>query len=511
MKKLLCLVLSLMLILSSVSAYASIEYTLLEKWQRQVDFGNGIKGSLTLDVSGEAEWAKLLAPISGIPMEIRAIHDDPVFQYRIYASKGEELLGLTQLYGDDKAIYLKSDLMPETLLTLPTGGDVMNRLAKVQEGQFPSLYSAMMNILNVPQTSWEGKWMPALSAYESAIEIWLENYASAPSVMRDENGNATVLVRYDIPADAVKNQIKALWGNVLEDTTLLPLLTVQMNQAQQDAYLNPHLKYYYDQVVDGLALQGNVILEREMTAKGDPVRTDMLFPLDHDGWTQLKISQLDKTTSIDVQGKDQQFVLEISEAATVAGSKSYQGRVRYIPADKEQKAVAASFTLVDIKSASKDADGRAHDVNNWMVNVQPDAEFSGEGWENIEPFEVAIRVHMHSKSHQTNPVTIETEVTLKLKDAEITAALKLITRSKWVLDELPTEGAQDISAMDEKERAQFFTDLGMNGLTVLMMAGQGSATDGAVEAEPTAVPAEVTAQPEATAQPSEAPAEEKAE
>lgn len=496
MKKLICLVMSLMLIMLSVTAYATVEYSLWEKWQRQVAFGNGIKGTLTVDVSGEAEWAKLLAPLSGVPLQIRAIHDGDIFQYRLYAEKDEEMLGLTQLYGDGQAIYLKSELLPETLLSLTTGGDVLNSLAGVQAEESPSLYSAMMNILNVPQTTWEGKWQPALSPYEEAIELWLESYASAPSVKRAEDGSATVLVRYDIPQEALKNQIKAMWGNVLEDAVLLPLLQGQLNQAQQDAYLNPNLKYYYDQVIDALALSGNVVLEREMTAKGEAVRTEMTFPLDNDGWTQLQVKQIDQTTSFDLQGKDKQFLVETTKTASNDSSAAYQGRICIVPEDKAKKAFAAAFTLVETKSSSTDEDTRSHDISNWTVKLQPDEEFSGEGWEEFEPMELTARVHLSSKKLQSNAVTFEVDLGLKLADAEVAVALHLSTRSKYVMDELPTQGAADIAAMEEAERTQLLIDLGMNGLTVLQMMNQETAEPAAtesVEPMPTETPAVVEA------------------
>lgn len=506
MKKLICLVLSVMLVLAALPASAAIEYSLWEKWQRQVDFGNGIKGTLTVDVAGEAEWVKLLAPLSGVPLQIRAIHDGDVFQYRLYAEKGEEMLGLTQLYGDGQAIYLKSDLLPEMLLSLTTGGDVMNRIAGVQEGESPSLYSAVMNIMNVPQTNWEGKWQPALSAYEEAIELWLESYASAPSVKRAEDGSATVLVRYDIPQEALKTQIKALWGNVLADATFLPLLQDQLNQAQQDAYLNPNLKYYYDQVIDALALDGNVVLEREMTAKGEAIRTEMIFPLDVEGWTQLHVKQVDKTTGFDLQGKDKQIVLEMTETDGNADSTAWQGRVRIIPEDKEKKAFAAAFTLVEVKSSSTDEDTRSHDISNWTVDLQPDAEYSGEGWVAFVPTELTARVHLSSKKLQSNAVTFDVDVTAKQAEAEVAVALHLSTRSKYVMDELPTEGAENIATMDEAERTQLFIDLGMNGLTVLQMLNQETveaapaetAEIAATEAPAVADDAETTEAPAAT-------------
>lgn len=507
MKKLICLLLCLMLTLTCATAMAKVEYTLMEKWQRQVDFGNGIKGTLKLNVSGQADWAKLLAPISDIPMEIRAIHDDESFQYRMYVENGEELLGLTQLYGDEQTVYLQSELLPDTLLSLPTGGDVLNRLAGVTAEESPSLYSAMLNILNVPQTTWEGKWLPALDAYSSAIELWLENYASAPSVLRADDGSATVLVRYEIPADGLKSQIKALWANVLQDATLLPLLKGQLNQAQQEAYLNTSLQYYYDQVIDGLPLSGSVILEREMTAKGDALRTAMTFPLAQDGWSSLTIRQADGVTSLDVQGTDKQLALELTETLATGSSAAYQGRLRYVPADKSQEAVAAAFSLVKTQSSSVDEDTRSHDRTVWTLNVEPDAEYTGEGWTDIQPMEINLSMHLHSKSQQSNPVTVEVNLAVKLAEAEIAVDLSLMTRSKWVMDNLPTEGALDVTTLPAEELTQKLADLGLNGLTMVQRLNQENASPEEPAAEATAEPVPATAT-ELTDKPTEKPSAE---
>ena len=102
MKKVLCLLLCLMLTAAVLPASA-VEYSLVEKLQRQIDFGNGLKGTLTLSFDGDAEWLQLIAPLNGVTWQIRSIQDknDPnVFQRQIYTLNGEEQVGLTQLYGD---------------------------------------------------------------------------------------------------------------------------------------------------------------------------------------------------------------------------------------------------------------------------------------------------------------------------------------------------------------------------------------------------------------------------
>lgn len=501
MKKLICLLLSVMLVALCTTAMAKVEYTLLEKWQRQVDFGNGIKGTLKVNVDGDADWAKLLAPLKDVPMEIRAIHDGDTFQYRLYVEKGEEMLGLTQLYGDQQTVYLKSDLLPDALLSLNAGGDVLNTLAGVTAQQNPSLYSAMLNLLNIPQTSWDGKWVPALKPYESAIELWLESYASSPSVLRGEDGSATVLVRYDVPADAVKAQLKGLWSNVLQDGTLLPLLQAQLNQAQQETYLDANWLYYYEQVIDALPLEGSVVLEREMTAKGDTLRTDMVFPLAQDGWSSLTIHQAEEATSFQLQGSEKELALDLEK--TVSGdSGNYQGKLRYVPADKAQKAAALAFTLVETKTTAVDEDTRSHDMTTWKLNIQPDGDYTGEGWETITPAEVNLQLHLHSKSQQSSPVTVAVSADVKLAEAQIAVELELMTRSKWVMDSLPTEGAVDVASLSTEEVTRKLADLGLNGLTMIQRMNQETASAEEPVAEPAVQPSEAPAEP--SAEPAEA-------
>lgn len=490
MKKFLCMMLCIALAASCVPALAEITYSLPEKWQRQVDFGNGVKGTAALNVSGEAEWAKLLAPLNGKPIEIRAIQADERFQYRIYAEDGENMVGLTQLYGDGEAVYLKSDLLPDMLLTLATGGDVLDSLTNQEGKNNPALYSAMGNILGVPQTSWEGKWQPALSAYETAVEMWMEGYASAPSVKRDEAGNATVLVRYDIPAQAVKEQIKALWRNVLQDPVLLPLLKAQMTEKQQAAYLDPNWQYYYDQVIDGLPLDGSVVMEREMTPKGEAIRMDMTLPLSMGGFTELRVDQDGTATTFTLQGESCQVMLDVDHVTSLDHGGSWVGKWHVIYADAARENLALAFTYTMAKSASVDEDTRAHEITDHTLRLEKDGAFEGTA-KTFEPMEMTARVHLHSKGMQYNPVSLDVAATFKQGNGSAEVTLDMITRSPWVLDDLPTEGAKDAAAMPREELAQMLVDLGMNGLTKMMMVGQQAAIP---------LP-EITAVPEDTAEP----------
>ena len=508
MKKFLCMALCLALVFTSATAMAA-EYTLAEKWQRQVAFGNGVKGTINLNVSGEAEWAQLLSPLNGTELEIRAIQKDGRKQYRLYAEKGEDMVGLTRLFSQDNELYLVSDLLPDIILRLSTGGDLINLLTGGKEGDAPNWYSAALSLLDIPETTWNEKWVPVLTRYEKELELWLESFASAPSVKRDGDA-ATVLARYDIPAEGLKAQMKALWQEMLADADLLALMQDQLTQEQQQAYLNPGLQGYYDGLIDSMSLGEGIVLEREMTTKGEVLASSVTLPMDRmpGGWTVLKLLQREQETTLLLEGKDAVFSLTLSQNVSTANSTAWSGTLRY--EDGKDLPLAVDFTLVKIATASVDADSRSHQVTSWSLKAEQSKD-TEMPCRTFQPFAADLLIHMNSRNAQINPVNLEIGLTVKLEQAEIEAKVSLTTHSPWVLDDLPVGKEMDVAAMSEKERKQFFADLGRNAL-VTMMGIRNDVSDQETEQPmPTLEPApSATPEPEPTevpaAEPTETPA-----
>ena len=473
MKKFLCLALCLALVFASATALAA-EYTLAEKWQRQVAFGNGVKGTISLSVSGEAEWAQLLSPLNGAEIEVRAIQKDGRKQYRLYAVKGEDMVGLTRLFSQDNELYLVSDLLPDVILRLSTGGDLINLLTGGKEGDAPNWYSAALSLMEIPETTWAEKWAPVLARYEKELELWLESFASAPSVKRDGD-TATVLARYDIPAEGLKAQMKALWQEMLTDAELQELMQGQLTPEQQQAYLNPGLQGYYDGLIDGLKLDDGVVLEREMTTKGEVVASTVTLPLDRmpGGWTALKLLQHEKETTLRLEGDESSLSLTLSQTVTTANSTAWSGMLRY--EDGNDLPLAVDFTLVKIATTSVDADSRSHQVTSWSLKAEQ-SQNAGAECRAFQPFAADLLIHMNSRNAQINPVNLEIGLTVKLEQADMEAKVSLTTHSPWVLDELPVGKEMNLAAMSEAERGQVFADLGRNAL-VTMMSIKGDALE----------------------------------
>lgn len=504
MKKVLCLLLCLMLTAAVLPASA-VEYSLVEKLQRQIDFGNGLKGTLTLSFDGDAKWLQLIAPLNGVTWQIRSIQDknDPnVFQRQIYTLNGEEQVGLTQLYGDGQAMYLRSALLPETVLSLNTSGDTLDHLAG-RNGGAVNWYSAAANIMSLPETSWNDYWTPVLARYEESLQAWLDSFAGAPSVKRDANGEATLLIRCDIPADALKAKLKSVIAEVLEDPELIDLLKGQMSPEQQETYLNRFLTYHYDQQIDALPLEKDIVWERELTAMGETIRSTMIFPVANiiDGFAELRIEQVREITTVSLTGEKGELTYVAETTMASAEDEKHAGRVRWIPADAAQEPMAIAFETSKTLTSYTEEDTRGHDLTTLSIKLRQDENapaLEGRTYAAFEPVEISAQIHIHSKNANLNPTTLEVNASAVWADAQLDAAFQIKTYSPWVMEALPTEGARDVSGMKQEELAEALGNLCMNGLLTLM------SMQGTQPAEVPAQPTEAPAAPDVTDAPAEA-------
>lgn len=475
MKRIACLALCLVMALFCVNAGAA-QYTLPEKMMRQMNFGSGLKGSLQLTVSGEGELAKLLAPLSGADIELRAIRSDKLFQDQLYVLSGEEQQGLTQVYGDDDTLRVRSALLPDTLLTMQTGGDPVGRLLGGGEGN-PAWYSAALSLLAVPDATWEETWVPAITPYETAVELWLKAYGAAPSVVHDATGDTLMMIRYEIPASAVKSELTSLLTQALADETLLTLLKEQLTEEQQATYLNPALLSYYAQVVDALPLTGSITLEREMTTMGEARRTTLSFPLPENdgGFTAFQLEQDSADLTFTLDGAEKTVALVMKSSSSSAEGASWSGILRVLPgADaKDQKPLSAAFKLSKTETSRVDDDTREHVITTWQLEAEPDLSHltaddpTRADYLDFGTVKAEGSIHFHSKNADSSPTTLEITGSLTMQDLQASLTCTLKTTSPWVLEDLPTEGGEDLLTLTDERKTELLTTFASNALAML--------------------------------------------
>ncbi len=472
MKKFLCLLLCLCMLVPTVSLAA--DYTLPEKMARQLEFGSGLKGSMTLNVAGDAAWAQMLSALNGADVQLRAISADGKSQLQLYLLDGEEQRGTTVVYADDASLEIQSELL-EQVLTLPVAGDVLNAMMGIGETQNPSLYSVASKLLTITSDVWEASWTPALEPYYAKLEKWFSGFAAAPSVIKSDAGETNMLIHYEVPVSEVKEELLVLLADLLGDESLQALLREQMSQAQQDAYLNPNLMYYYAEMVRGLDVDGTLVLERQLTTLGDAVRTEVTLPLpaNDGGYTTLHVKQENSETSVTFSGNVK--TLGFSMKTNTEGEHgSWEGILQMIPNEpsEENKALSIGFKVNSTRTSSTDADARDHEITTYDVTVAPDLTHLDENdasrafYQDFATITGTVTTHFRSKNAQSSPTTLEVTADLDFGDEQLNLQMTLKSTSPWTVEAISGANAVSLADMTAEQKTEIASTFWASWMTL---------------------------------------------
>lgn len=496
MKRMICLLLTLLLVVGCVNAQAVQYDSLAEKLARQLEKGSGLKGALTFTAAGDGEWVRLLAPLSGRQLSLRGLQgEDGRMEYSLFEGGDDgEHLGLTQLYTGGSKLYLRSDLLIDSLYSLPVHGDLLSSFTGIGS-ETPTFYSALCAASSLRPEDWAAEWAPLLERYEAHIDDWMTPYGAEPVVTRVGVVSQVEIV-YELPIDAVKAEMKALLHMALSDEALLKQLRSVMTDEQNAAYLDPAFAWYYDQLIDGMSMTENVKLTRRMSAQGEVMGTVLHFPLvGVDGWTALTIETNEPAVSITLTGQGQ--------SVTFTGENdgvSYGGSVVCVQAEGDTLGFA--YLAEKTTDAYIDEENRTHEITDWAIQLDPVGNAAA-----FDPAVLQLRLHYYSKPAATQATTLEVTLQGTLPGGEISFAGRFRSVSPWDFStDLPTAGDRDMSAMTAEERGEVIADLLVNALVVFGLEDDSAAAESpaeipAPEADPSPAPAEEAA---------EAPAEEAA-
>lgn len=495
--RILCLLLCLTLACSA--ALAADSYTQPEKMSRQVKSGSGVKGAVTLAVAGGSEWLDLLLPFTGSDLQVRYIVNGDKFQGQLYAlDDQEQQRALTQVYGDGSHIYLRSDLIPGTVLSLPSGSGLMEAFFG-SEGSNPTFYSVVEKLLSVSDEDWERKWAPTLEPYEAALEQWLTGFASEPSITQTDSGVSNMTLRYAIPADALKSAMKDLMGQFLQDSALTELLTPMLTEEQQAVYFNPAIAYYYDAVIDTLPLEGELTMVRTLSTRGDVLDSTLIMPLPENGngWSTLTCFIAGRETSLTLDGPTQSITLVTQETAVMSDRTTWDGIFRYLPT--EGTPISAAFSLgKQFSTYTDESDGRTHETTDWTLTARPDLSHlaqddpSRELYADFEDISIRLNTHYYSREQFNNPTTLEATLSAQLPALTLDVALALRTTSPWVLSDLPTDGSELVLELTPERIVELLGDFSRNAALTMTTLTEQPTDEPEAETPPEA---EVTAEP----------------
>ncbi len=498
MKRALALLLALLLLFSAAGAEelnSGVWEDLQDKMYRQLVGGSGLRGTFQLTVEGESGFAELLRPLSGAELQLYAqwmmdyyeqLPDNKPY-VRAYFTKGEaKQLATTTLWGDGEALYLSSDMLADTVLRFPWLGDVYSTLTGAENGN-PSLLPAVVSMM-LHGRDWE--------QLDSPLRLEVETFLTAFSGLPTRSamdGETVLTIRYVIPAQAVKTEMKSLLRVALEDQRLSNRIrNFYLTGLQEGTAFSGLQLVYEDQVIDSIPLEGDVVVTLTTNTWGELRRASATLPLTDNpwGWTELDLLSEDGTDTYSFAGA-QPLVITVREI-----NGGVTGTADLTREDGSPLRLSWGWNAATTRTTE---DNVEHEIVTWAFRILPEDLQTPL----LEGIDLSGYFHLYSKVDKQGGTSLETEVTGRLLGADIRLVGKLYTRERQEIRTPDTAGAQDALALSEERRTELTNDYWINLLLTLGAVKLPKAQEEEAEAEP-----EEDTEPEAEAEPEETPAEQ---
>ncbi len=528
MKRVLCLLLCLMLVVPFAAAETAD--TLPKRFARQLSGGNGVRGYASITASGLADWLSALLPFTATDIQIRAIGekqgemseeilDDDDWQVKFYVeNSAEEEVGTSWLYGDPKGVYFQSELLPDTVLTVPVeqthllyeffrgewvdlffSFDPMDMNAPGANGN-ASAYEAVARVLGVPADEWASNWLPVLEKYFLQLDLWLASYGDPSFVTGEETGSLRMTATYNIPAEELKKEAKYIIGQMLYDNDLQSLLVPYVTMEQRVTYLNPTMVYFYEACIDALPLEGDIILSREMSGMGEVVNTTVSLPLptlpetltvpaDEALAAVFGLEEVDWVADVDrvvmvqsgldrnmtFSGEKRTITLSSTEIEAVEDANAWKGMIKIIPnASVDENALSAAFSIAVGQKIWQDEKYLDHDTSKFSIEIAPALENLDEddpfrsSYIEFQPISLSVSVDFRNNPNQANSaVQINVDVDAQLPDAQVQAEIVLRITTQMEMKALPTTGAEDFTQMTDERKDELLQQLIANAVDTM--------------------------------------------
>lgn len=558
-----CLMLAMLVPCAVAETATDVNYTVTEKLIKQLQAGSGFTGTLTLEstaVAGrEGEAITTLKPLTFDVSYIYVRNDssaktDTESRTTLTLVDGEQSLDTAQFSLRGGALYLNSSLLGDSWYALSTMANATTAsdtaatdanvtptitdtaaptatppaegtLTQVEQSlltqtAMPGLVAFVASVIGHLHDVDTTKWATALESYTTKIDLWIEGYRQKALLGKTDDGTTTMEVVYQIPASAVKAQLKQMVMDLLADDDLLAKLQSVLSPEDAARYLNPALQNYYFYAIDSLPLDDNLEISRTVSLKGETLALTMTLPL-HDsqgGAMTLHYDRhkgkgdLPEENTIELQSNSVLLKVDYQTYDTLTGTTVYQGTILRQPQGSETfevgtqgtpqgeavKTFSAAFTLSSQQTSATDADNRDTLTSSIELTLTPEYTPDVAGDEAIEPTDAQkaqysvfkpldIKLGTTFASGQAKNASTTVDATLEVSGDQFPEVVKATftgkTKGKWTLDKLDTQKATKLGDLSAADLQMLLAQAGVKAGLMLLpyvslpTAGSGTATE----------------------------------
>ena len=169
---------------------------------------------------------------------------------------------------DDQGMYYAFD---------PSNDAVSLLTDAVNDSAWPSLAHVVYAIATADE-DWQKRAQASYNQFSIKVTGWLQNYARTVTEA-DTQGRFVMTNEYEIPANALLQEAKALLVDLFVDQELLSLLREILTVDEQAAYLQKDMLWTFLSMIDRVKLNGDISVRRQFSAEnGDVIFESMRLP-----------------------------------------------------------------------------------------------------------------------------------------------------------------------------------------------------------------------------------------
>lgn len=290
---------------------------------------------------------------------------------------------------------------------------------------------------------WKAQALNCLASYETALSIWMSQYA-ATQTGRDGENLYTELA-CEIPTDAVKAELRGLLRMFYGDTELLALLSQVLDPIGAGIYLNPAMEGVLGMLAEEAMPEGKVQVVRRFDAQGALVLDKIILPLPaFEQWQDVQLEMTGKgdlgCTLANAEGKKIVFSLAAGEQG------AYTGRAVLENVLEGQPHVGFSFEAVwqEMDETYSLQTDKLERLKQGVLTLTPDEQTP------LPAQKITLDVAYSSGSRERGSVTMVAD--LVWTDLETGAALAAEVKAKTV-------NRFEVQKVENLQHILYFSDL----------------------------------------------------
>ena len=440
-KRIICIITGLIMLLAGTAGAAT--YTLPEKMQNQLAIGSGLKGSFTVEAEGDLSRTPFLSVVSDATYDLRGMASGHDLHYYIFQENNGTQTNLAELYRKEGKYYFRSDAVQGKILGL-SGFSIYLDSLFAEKGENPTLSSALLNYISLPDDTKEKQWKPLFNRYQNSLEMWLHDFTVQADVVKQENGSSAFDFSYVIPIEEVKSKMVSMFAEFAADTELQALLDTVMTNEQKEIYVNAALSYFYQEAINSLDIMSDVRLSKRVSALGDLINSKLILPLDPKitGYDRITIESNNEYTIYQLEGNEKALVLGVP-SIDLLNENEYEKSIWISRIDDENTGAEdnGNFSVrADVKktfSQYNDEEEKSHQTEHYSVTVTQDVTwlpeaFRGEKLADWHDIKAELDLHYHSKYSQNSATTLEIKADFKQNDSSVSIEGKVKTAAPWL-------------------------------------------------------------------------------